>query len=347
MGTERTVVITGGTAGVGRATVQEFARRGYRVAILARESQRLRQTVSEAKRLGSPMALGISTDVSNYSSIETAAARIENELGQITIWINNAMATIFSPVNKITPREYQRATEVTYLGSVYGTMVALKHMRPRNTGIIVQVGSALAYRAIPLQAPYCGAKFALRGFIDSLRTELLHDRADIHVTMVQLPAHNTPQFSWARTHGMQHPQPVPPIYQPEVAAQAIYWASQHRRREVWVGRPAITAIMVNKFFPSLADRYLARTGFSSQVMSRPLEKNWPGNLFRPVKGNFASHGIFDNRARGRSLQFVFERLFLFHDLADPVLAAFTSLGMIPGYVYKLATKRSKKETGTI
>lgn len=340
------VVITGATAGIGRATTREFAKHGYPLALLARGSARLKETVQEAHRFGSPHAIGIPTDVADANAVEKAAEKIEKELGPIGIWINNAMATIFSPVYKITPEEYKRATDVTYLGSVYGTMSALKRMRKRNAGTIVQVGSALAYRAIPLQAPYCGAKFALRGFLGTLRTELMHDQKNIHLTMVQLPAHNTPQFSWARVHIDKHPQPVPPIFQPEVAARAIYWAAFHRRREVWVGTSSVAAIIINRLFPRLADTYLAVTGYDSQVVNKPLEKNWPGNLFEPVKGRYAAHGIFDKQAKSNAPQFILEKIPILHIFTDYILAALTTLSMIPSFVgILLRSKHARKIAG--
>jgi len=216
--------------------------------------------------------------------------------------VNNAMTTVFSPFRKITPGEFKRATEVTYLGTVYGTMAAVKKMYPRNRGTIVQVGSALAYRSIPLQSPYCGAKHAIRGFTNSLRSELLHDGSSIHITMVQMPALNTPQFSWCRTRLPRHPQPVPPIFEPEVAAKAIVWAAHHRRREIYVGIPTVQAIEANKVAPALLDKYLARTAYASQQTNEPVEPNRPDNLFEPVAGDHGAHGIFDDRAHSSSMQ---------------------------------------------
>ena len=296
------VVVTGASAGVGRAVVREFAKTGARVGMLSRNGERLAKARDEARELGGE-ALPLVTDVADYDQVEGAADRIERELGPIDVWVNNAMTTIFAPVAEIRPDEFQRATEVTYLGTVYGTMAALKHMRPRNRGTIVQVGSALSYRAIPLQAPYCGAKHAVRGFTDSLRSELMAERSDIKLTMVQLPGLNTPQFSWCRSRLPKHPQPVPPVYQPEVAARAIVWASQHHRREVIVGRMALIAIWGNKLFPGLGDWYLAKTGIESQQMDVPVDRNRPSNLFETVDGDYAAHGIFDEGANDSSLQF--------------------------------------------
>jgi short-subunit dehydrogenase len=247
------VVVTGASAGVGRATVREFARRGAKLGLISRDADALQATCREVEALGGQAVMGVA-DVSRASEVESAAAMIEDRLGPIDIWINNAMVTVVSPVSELEPDEVRRVTEVTYLGTVNGTLAALKRMRPRNRGAIVQVGSALAYRAIPLQAAYCGAKFAIRGFTDSLRSELIHDRSRIHVTMVQMPALNTPQFQWCRTRMPWQPQPVPPVFQPEVAARAIHYAAHHRRREILVGTPTLRAVWINKFIPGLLDR---------------------------------------------------------------------------------------------
>ncbi|MGA7384161.1 MAG: SDR family oxidoreductase [Methylocella sp.] len=289
------VVITGASAGVGRATVRAFAKRKASVALIARDTEGLEAAAEEVKAAGG-RALPLPVDVADADAVESAAERVESQLGPIDIWINVAMATIYAPLHRIAPEEYRRATEVTYLGNVYGTMAALKRMRPRNRGTIVQVGSALAYRAIPLQAPYCGAKFAIRGFTDSLRSELLHDRINIHLTMVQMPALNTPQFDWGRNKLSKRPQPVPPIFQPEVAAEAIVFAAYACRREVWVGGPAIKAILANKIAPGLLDRYLARDGYSGQLSAEPADPAAPDNLFEPVPGDHGAHGRFDKRA---------------------------------------------------
>ncbi len=246
------VAITGASAGVGRATVREFAKRspGARIGLLARNGDGLEGAKREVEAAGGE-ALAIPTDVADAGRVEEAARRIEEELGEIDVWVNDAMATVFSPFKEVSPEEYRRATEVTYLGYVYGTMAALKRMLPRDRGTIVQVGSALSYRGIPLQAAYCGAKFAIRGFTDSVRTELMHEGSNVHLTMVQLPALNTPQLDVGRTHLPRHPQPVPPIFQPEVAADAIYWAAHHKRREVYVGTPTVATILGNKAAPWL------------------------------------------------------------------------------------------------
>jgi short-subunit dehydrogenase len=296
------VVVTGGSSGVGRAVAHAFARRGARVALLARGDKGLRDTADEVAHLGG-QALTIPTDVADAKAVEAAAERTESVFGPIDVWINDAMATVFAEFVDIHPDEYRRATEVTYLGTVHGTMAALHRMVPRDHGTVVQVGSALAYRAIPLQSAYCGAKFAIRGFTDSVRTELLHNRSRVWISMVQLPAVNTPQFSWCRTKLPDHPQPVPPIFQPEVAADAIWWAAHHRRREVYCGGSAAAVILANKLVPAIADRYLARTGYSSQQIAGMLvAKGRPGNLFDPVPSLAATHGMFDDQAKTRSLQ---------------------------------------------
>lgn len=295
------VVITGASAGVGRATAHRFARDGARIALLARQSDGLDDASIEVRELGGePMVVPV--DVADAAAVEAAAERIEAEFGPIDIWINDAMATIFAPVHEISPEEFRRATEVTYLGTVHGTMAALKRMRPRNRGTIVQVGSALAYRAIPLQSAYCGAKFAIRGFTDALRVELMHEKTKVHVTMVQLSAFNTPQFQWGRSKLPRRPQPVPPIFQPEVAARGVHWAAHHRRRELNVGFPAVKAIIGNKLLPGLADRKLVKLGYRGQMGSQPLPADRPDNLFEPVQDDYGTHGRFDDRAKSWSLQ---------------------------------------------
>lgn len=295
------VVITGASAGVGRATARAFARMGARIGLLARGKDGLEGARAEVEADGGE-ALAIPTDVAHSDEVEAAADAIEKQFGPIDVWVNNAMTTIFSPLKDITPDEFKRATDVTYLGTVYGTMAALKRMYPRDRGTIVQVGSALAYRSIPLQAPYCGAKHAIRGFTDSLRSELIHDHSQIHLTMVQMPALNTPQFNWCKTRLPRHPQPVPPIFQPEVAAEAIVWAAHHKRREVYVGGPTVKAIEANKIAPGLLDLYLARTCYDGQQTDEPISPNRPNNLFEPVAGDPGAHGIFDSRAYDNSAQ---------------------------------------------
>jgi len=300
-GRKEVVVITGASAGVGRATAHRFARDGASVALIARGSKALDGAAQELRDMGCQV-LAIPVDVSDAEQVEAAAERIEQELGPIDIWINAAMATIFAPVSDITAAEFRRATEVTYLGTVHCTMSALRRMRPRNRGKIVQVGSALAYRAIPLQSAYCGAKFAVRGFTDALRVELMHEKSDVGVTMVQLSAFNTPQFQWGRTRLPRRPQPVPPVFQPEVAAEGIHYAAHHRRRELWVGYPAVKAIIGNGLVPWLADRALAKKGYTGQMDDQPVPADRPDNLFEPVDHDFGTHGRFDDRSRRCSPQ---------------------------------------------
>lgn len=235
--------------------------------------------------------------------MEAAATLVEREFGPIDVWVNNAMATLFCPFEQISPADFARATQVTYLGAVWGTMAALKRMKARNSGIIVQVGSALAYRSIPLQAPYCGAKSALRGFTDSLRSELIHDKSKVHITMVQLSAFNTPQFDWGKTCFDKQPQPVPPIFQPELAAEAIFWAAKHPRRELWVGFPAMKAIVATRIIPGFLDRLLARRAYSGQFTGEAVPADHRDNLYSPVPGDRGAHGRFDDRARSSSWQF--------------------------------------------
>jgi short-subunit dehydrogenase len=295
------VVITGATAGVGRATARAFARRKACIGLLARGVDRLTATAAEVEGAGG-RALALPTDVADAEAVERAAEAVERQLGPIDIWINCAMATIFAPLHEIDADEYRRATEVTYLGFVYGTMAALRRMRPRNHGIIVQVGSALAYRSIPLQAPYCGAKHAILGFTASLRSELMHEGSGVHVTMVQMPALNTPQFDWARNKMPRRPQPVPPIFEPEMAAEAIVFATQTRRREIFVGGSTVAAIIANRLVPGLLDRYLARSAYRGQ-MTEEANPGGPGNLFAPAAGDRGARGRFGAQAHRRSTEF--------------------------------------------
>lgn len=302
----RVAVVTGATAGVGRATVRELARRGMKVALLARGSTGL-AAASDEIRAGGGVALPIETDVADYHQVESAANRITDELGPIDLWVNNAFTTVFAPFTEITPEEYRRATEVIYLGFVHGTKVALDRMLPRDSGTIVQVGSALAYRSIPLQSVYCGAKHAIVGFTESLRCELLHDRSRVRVTTVHLPGLNTPQFDWVLSRLRRHARPVPPVYQPEVAARAIAYAADHaRRKERWVGAMTVATILGNRVVPALLDRYLARTGFSSQQTEDPTSPQRRSNLWEPVDRpggqDFGSHGSFDSESHGHSAQ---------------------------------------------
>jgi short-subunit dehydrogenase len=296
----RVVAITGARAGVGRAAAEEFARQGWDVGLIARSAEALEQAAQALRTRHGVRAAAAPADVADADAVEAAAARIEQELGPIDVWVNVAMATVFAPVSDTTPEEFRRATEVTYLGQVHGTMSALRRMRMRNRGTIVNVGSALAYRGIPLQAAYCGAKFAIRGFTDALHAEILHDGLDIHLTMVDLPAVNTPQFQWSLNKMGRQAQPVPPIYQPEVPARAIYFAATHRRRQIWVGWPTVKAIVASRIAPGLVDRYLAKTGYSGQLMQDPRPTDAPVNLYEPVPGDYGAHGRFDARARSGS-----------------------------------------------
>lgn len=291
------VVVTGASAGVGRATAREFARHGWDVALLARNEARLELAAHELRRHG-VRVLPIVADVADFAAVDAAATRVEDELGPIAAWVNNAMATIFAPLADIAADEFRRATEVTYLGQVHGTMAALARMRRRNRGTIVNVGSALAYRAIPLQSPYCGAKHAVRGFTDSLRSELIHDRSAIRLVMVHLPAINTPQFDWALNRTGRRARPVPPIYQPEVPARAIYRAARRGRpREVWLGLSTLQAIVANKLAPGLLDHYLAKTGYEGQLGDEAPPPDAPVNLYASADGDYGAHGRFDAQAR--------------------------------------------------
>ena len=290
-----TVVVTGASAGLGRAIAREFGRHKANVGLIARGLDGLNAARAEIESAGG-RALVLQADVADGEAVEQAAAKVEEQFGPIDIWINNAMTSVFSPVKEMLPEEYKRVTEVTYLGVVNGTLAALKRMLARDRGTIVQVGSALAYRSIPLQSAYCGAKHAIAGFTDSLRCELIHDRSNIHVSMVNMPALNTPQFGWVKSRLKRKAQPVPPIYQPEVGARAVYWAAHHRRREIYVGLPTVEAIVGNKVAPALLDHYLGRTGYNSQQTQEPEDPNRPNNLWEAVGGDHGAHGAFDGRA---------------------------------------------------
>ena len=295
------IVVTGASAGVGRATVRAFAARGAQIGLIARGHDGLNATKHEVAQLGG-RALILPCDVADAAGVEQAARTVEAELGPIDVWINNAMTSVFSPVKEMTADEFKRVTDVTYLGYVHGTLSALKRMLGRDRGVIIQVGSALARRSIPLQSAYCAAKHAVEGFTDSLRTELLHDGSHVRVCMVQLPALNTPQFSWVKSRLPNKPQPVPPIFQPEVAAQAIVYAVDHDRRELDVGLPTVEAIVGQKIAPALLDRYLARTGYDAQQTDELDDVGRANNVFRPVPGDHGAHGTFDARAKSFSAQ---------------------------------------------
>jgi NAD(P)-dependent dehydrogenase (short-subunit alcohol dehydrogenase family) len=296
------VTITGASEGVGRAIARRFARDGASIGLIARGRESLDGARKDVEREGG-RALVLPADVADPAAVESTASAVEEALGPIDVWINNAMTTVFAPFDEIEPDEFRRATEVTYLGSVWGTRAALSRMKERGGGTIVQVGSAMAYRGIPLQAPYCGAKHALKGFLESVRCELRHEGSPVHVTMVQLPGLNTPQFDHCRVKLGKHPQPVPPVYQPEVAADAVHWAAHHRRREVYVGVPTVYTILGNKVAPWLAERYLAKTAVGSQQMDQPVNGDRPDNLFEAPSGDPGAHGIFDDKAHSYSVQF--------------------------------------------
>ena len=295
----RVAVVTGASAGIGRAAARRFAREGYDVSLIARGHEGLEAAAGEVEHAGA-RPLVVPCDVADAAAVEAAAERTESELGPIDVWVNNAMVSVFSPIKDMEPREFERVTEVTYLGYVYGTLAALKRMLPRDCGTIVQVGSALAYRSIPLQSAYCAAKHAMVGFTDALRCELIHDGSQVHVTVVHMPAVNTPQFAWVKSRLPNKPQPVPPIYQPEVAADAILFAAEHRRREMWVGGPTVRAIVADKIMPGLLDKYLARNGYDSQQTDESVSPHRQNNLWQPVDGDggedFGAHGSFDERA---------------------------------------------------
>ncbi|GAB3667040.1 SDR family oxidoreductase [Halopiger thermotolerans] len=295
------VVVTGASAGVGRATARAFAERGAKVGLLARGEDGLEGAREEVEDAGGE-AIVVPTDVSNYEEVAAAAETVENAFGPIDVWVNNAMVSVFSPAAEMTADDYRRVTEVTYLGYVHGTQAALERMRPRDEGTIVQVGSALAYRGIPLQSAYCGAKHAIQGFTESVRTELIHDDCDVELSMVQMPAMNTPQFEWTKNRLPKQPQPVPPIYQPEVAARGILWAVDRGKDELWVGRSTVKAILGERLIPRRLDNMLASGGYDSQLTDEPADSDRPNNLHEPVAGDHGARGPFDERARGRSVQ---------------------------------------------
>ena len=299
------VVITGASAGVGRATALLFAKHGAKIGLIARDSERLDHLKQEIKNLGSE-AIAIPMDVTNSDEMFRAADEVEKKFGPIDIWINDAMVTIDSEFKDMKPEEFRRVTDVCYHGFVYGCMAALSKMYSRNKGVIVLVGSALAYRGIPLQSAYCGAKHAIQGFSEAVRSELMHDKKNIYITMVQMPALNTPQFSWCKTNMPKKPQPVPPIFQPELAAEAIFWSAHHpTKREIILGARNTLIVWGNKFFPGLGDWYLAKTGYRSQMTSEPVEADRQFNLWETVKGPFLSRGAFDKQAVNKSVQLWF------------------------------------------
>lgn len=322
----RVVVITGGTAGVGRATVREYAKKGAKLAILARGEKGLTATKIEAEALGATEARTYQVDVADADAIEKAAGQIEEELGEIDVWVNNAMTSVFAPFMEIEPNEFKRVTDVCYHGQVYGTLAALKRMKPRNRGAIVLVGSALAYRGIPLQSAYCGAKHAIQGFFDSVRAELLHDNSKVKFSMVQLPAMNTPQFGWVRSKLPNKARPMGTIFQPEVAARAIVFAAKSGRREVFVGYTTLQAIYGNKLAPGIGDHVLADGGYKGQQTDEPEDPNREDNLFSPVEGDHGAHGSFSENAWERSPE-----LWLSKN-RGPVAAAAAGLGVLAGLI---------------
>ena len=295
----RVVVITGASAGVGRATARAFAARGDAVALLARGRDGLDAAEREVRERGG-RGLAIPTDVADAAAVDAAAQEVEQDLGPIDVWVNNAMVSVFAAFKDVSATDFRRVTEVTYLGYVHGTMSALRRMLARDRGVIVQVGSALAQRAIPLQSAYCGAKHAIEGFTESLRCELMHDKSGVSVTMVQLPALNTPQFGWVKTTFTRHPRPVPPIFQPEAAAQAIVWASVHPRGEYWFAWSTARAILANRIVPGLLDRYLACSGYDAQQGDSAIDPDRPHNLFTPVAGDAGARGRFNEDAKDHS-----------------------------------------------
>lgn len=295
------VVITGATAGVGRATARAFAKRGAHIGLIARDAERLEATRSEVDALGGK-ALALSVDVADAAAVERAAEQVESQLGEIDVWINAAMTTILAPLDEIAPDEFRRVTEVTYLGNVYGTIAALKRMLPRDRGTIIQVSSALAFHSVPLQSPYCGAKHAINGYTDSLRAELLHRNSRVRVTTVDMPGLNTPQFDWALNRMPKRPRPVAPVYQPEVAADAIVWAAHHRRRRLYVGLSSLLMIWADKFAPGLLDLYMAKSAVGGQQTGEPADPDQPDNLWQPAPGEQGARGRFSNEAHAHSIQ---------------------------------------------
>ena len=302
-GAPLTVVVTGASSGVGRATARAFAAKGANVGLIARGRDGLSAAAKEVEQAGG-RALVLALDVADADAVTEAASRVESELGPIDVWVNCAMAAVLAPVKDTTAAQFRRVTEVTYLGYVHGTLAALERMLPRDRGVIVQVGSALSHRAIPLQASYCAAKHAIKGFTDALRCELLHDRSGVRVTMVQLPGVNTPQFDQVATTLERHPQPVPPVYQPELAARAVLWAADHPRREVYVGESTPLVLWAGRLAPGLVDRYLARTNIEAQQTDEPIPPDRPSYLWDPLPGDRGAHGAFDDVAHQGSVQFV-------------------------------------------
>jgi short-subunit dehydrogenase len=331
----KVVVITGASAGIGRALARRFARDGARIGLLARGREGLEGARRDVEILGGE-ALPIPTDVSDSVQVEAAASMVEEQLGPIDIWINNAMVSVFSPVKEMQAEEYKRVTDVTYLGYVYGTLSALKRMLPRDHGTIVQVGSALAFRGIPLQSAYCGAKHAVQGFTESVRTELLHDHSNVWITMVHLPANNTPQFNWVKSRLPRKPQPYPPVFQPEVSAEAIYFAAHHRRREMFVGWPTLKTVIGNRLVPGYVDRVLADTAYEGQQYDGLVSPDRQDNLWKPVPVDFGAHGDFDQQAKSSSW-------LLWADMHQKLITTGLSVMAVLAYALSRAISKSKPE----
>lgn len=321
----RTIVVTGASAGVGRAVAARFGEAGWQVALIARGGERLQSAKREIEaKVGWGRSLAIEADVGDASAVMRAASRVEAQLGPIDVWVNNAMVTVYASIEDIAPDEFDQVTKISYLGQVYGTLAALKHMRPRNHGVIICIGSALAYRSIPFQGPYCAAKAAVRGFVDSLRSELLYQGSKVCVTMIQLPAVNTPQFDWARNKLDRRIAPVPPIFQPETVAEAVFRAAHHRPREYWLGFSTVKSIIAQMLTPSLLDRLLARKGIAIETTDKPAIRDRPDNLFEAGRGDPGAHGRFDDRARPRA--FPFNPTWLRAGLAILILGAIARSG---------------------
>ncbi|MDQ6944686.1 MAG: SDR family oxidoreductase [Actinomycetota bacterium] len=327
MNRDSVVVVTGASSGVGRAVVRAFGAKKARIGLIARNAEALEHAADEVRSAGGE-ALVLPCDVADAEAVERAASLVEERFGPIDVWVNDAMVTVMSPVKEMKPDEFRRVTEVTYLGTVHGTLAALHRMLPRDRGTIVQIGSALAYRSIPLQSAYCAAKAAIRGFTDALRSELIHDRSRVRLTMLQLPAVNTPQFDVSRSRMPRHPQPVPPIYQPEVIARAVLYASKHAPRELWIGGSAIKAIVGQRVIPGLLDRYLGRTGYEAQQTKVSVSGDRSDNLFQAVPGDRGAHGDFDGRSRSHSVE-LWARTHR-RGLATATLAATAALAAIVG-----------------
>ena len=334
----KVVVVTGASAGVGRATVRAFAKEGADIGLIARGVDGLEAARREVESMGC-RAMVLPCDVADAARVEECAAAVEAELGPIDVWVNDAMVSVFSPIKQMLPEEYRRVTEVTYLGYVYGSLAALKRMLPRDDGVIIQVGSALAYRGIPLQSAYCAAKHAIQGFCDSLRSELIHDRSKVQVTMIQLPAVNTPQFGWVKSRLPHKAQPVPPIFEPEVIANAIVHAARYPKREYWLGAPTVEALVANKFVPGYLDRYLARHGYAAQQFDGPEDPNRPNNLWEPVPGDHGARGAFSPRARRWSPQVWATE----HKTGLSLLAA--SLGAVTALALRSDRRRNSRAQG--